>query len=178
MAQLQSPLGWVSWFSCFADPKARSCHLCGEDFLSLLSSLRTSSASSLSQAPYMGSNSVVPALTLVPSLQLSSSDGILPSEKSERYECPRAKPLSIWVPLGLQVGGRFRVGVWGSKSAAAFSIEKSLSAGRVESTIPLNPLPRSLLLLGCALPVGGTGAWESSLQSTAGCPDHPRSLVR
>lgn len=40
----------------------------------------------------MGSSSIVPALTLVSSLQLSRSDGNLPSDKLVRYESPRAKP--------------------------------------------------------------------------------------
>lgn len=71
-------------------------HLCRENCLSLLSSLQTSSVSSpprwpLSQALYRGSGSTVPALDLVLFLQLSRSDGILPSEKSEKYESPKAK---------------------------------------------------------------------------------------
>lgn len=60
--------------------------------------------------------------------------------------------------------------------------EKSLSTGRVDSTISLKPLPRSLLPLpsstGCVLPLGGTGAWESSPLSIEACPDHPRFLVQ
>ncbi|XP_029084473.1 transmembrane protein 234 isoform X1 [Monodon monoceros] len=74
------------WAPVLPDPNVWS--NAREDCLSLLSSLLTSSVSCpprwpLSQALYMGSSSIVPALDLVPSLQLSRSDGILPSEKSE-----------------------------------------------------------------------------------------------
>lgn len=93
---LWSSLGWVS---CSASSEARSCDLC-RGFLDLLSSLLTSSAPSpprwpLPQTLHMGSGSTAPALDLLPCLLLSRSDGILPSEKQERCESPRAKPFQV-----------------------------------------------------------------------------------